>query len=171
MSRHCQSTPLSNGKNRNWCSDWNAGFKSITNYIFQLGSLNWSTLSLFVKFVSFAMATSSIPKLQIVSFGVGHVLNDLCASIWFSYLLIYFHGVSFIVYLLLSTLIENMPHAQDVSVFTFKFVVKWVDILPNVFSCFWSRKTFFNKSVFTYQNSDLKFIMVMFCLLLMVLQI
>lgn len=27
------------------------------------------------------------------TFGVGHVLNDLCASMWFSYLLIYFHKV------------------------------------------------------------------------------
>ena len=27
------------------------------------------------------------------SYGVGHVLNDLCASIWFSYLLVYFHNV------------------------------------------------------------------------------
>ena len=27
------------------------------------------------------------------SFGVGHILNDLCASMWFSYLLIYFHKV------------------------------------------------------------------------------
>lgn len=27
------------------------------------------------------------------SYGVGHVLNDLCASMWFSYLLIYFHKV------------------------------------------------------------------------------
>lgn len=27
------------------------------------------------------------------SFGVGHVLNDLCASMWFSYLLVYFHKV------------------------------------------------------------------------------
>ena len=28
-----------------------------------------------------------------LSYGVGHVLNDLCASMWFSYLLIYFHKV------------------------------------------------------------------------------
>ena len=27
------------------------------------------------------------------SYGVGHVLNDLCASIWFSYFLVYFHNV------------------------------------------------------------------------------
>uniref|UniRef100_H2XPZ1 Major facilitator superfamily associated domain-containing protein n=1 Tax=Ciona intestinalis TaxID=7719 RepID=H2XPZ1_CIOIN len=27
------------------------------------------------------------------SFGVGHVLNDLCASMWFSYLLIFFHKI------------------------------------------------------------------------------
>jgi Na+/melibiose symporter-like transporter len=28
-----------------------------------------------------------------LSFGVGHVLNDLSASMWFSYLLIYLHRV------------------------------------------------------------------------------
>lgn len=27
------------------------------------------------------------------SYGVGHVLNDLCASMWFTYLLVYFHMV------------------------------------------------------------------------------
>ena len=26
-------------------------------------------------------------------YGVGHILNDLCANIWFSYLLLYFHEV------------------------------------------------------------------------------
>lgn len=31
--------------------------------------------------------------LQRLSFSVGHVLNDLCASMWFSYLLVYFHYV------------------------------------------------------------------------------
>lgn len=38
----------------------------------RLGKLNWKT--------SFA-------------FGVGHVLNDLCASMWFTYLLVFFHLV------------------------------------------------------------------------------
>lgn len=28
-----------------------------------------------------------------LSYGVGHVLNDLCASMWFSYLLVFFHSV------------------------------------------------------------------------------
>ena len=26
-------------------------------------------------------------------YGVGHILNDLCASMWFTYLLVYFHSV------------------------------------------------------------------------------
>lgn len=39
------------------------------------------------------MSQPRIPKLQVAAFGVGHVLNDLCASIWFSYLLVFFHGV------------------------------------------------------------------------------
>ena len=28
-----------------------------------------------------------------ISFSVGHVLNDLCASMWFTYLLVFFHLV------------------------------------------------------------------------------
>jgi Na+/melibiose symporter-like transporter len=31
-------------------------------------------------------------KLQF-AYGVGHVLNDVCASMWFTYLLVYFHLV------------------------------------------------------------------------------
>lgn len=34
-----------------------------------------------------------MPLLTKLSYGVGHVLNDLCASMWFSYLLIFFHKV------------------------------------------------------------------------------
>jgi len=30
---------------------------------------------------------------QKLSYGVGHVLNDLCASMWFSYLLVFLHEV------------------------------------------------------------------------------
>lgn len=28
-----------------------------------------------------------------LAYGVGHVLNDVCASMWFTYLLVYFHLV------------------------------------------------------------------------------
>lgn len=28
-----------------------------------------------------------------VAYGIGHVFNDLCASMWFTYLLIYFNSV------------------------------------------------------------------------------
>ena len=31
---------------------------------------------------------------QKLSYGIGHVLNDLCASMWFTYLIVYFHEVS-----------------------------------------------------------------------------
>ena len=31
-------------------------------------------------------------KLQL-AYGVGHVLNDVCASMWFTYLLVFFHLV------------------------------------------------------------------------------
>ena len=37
-----------------------------------------------------------LTKKQKFGYGTGHVLNDLCASMWFSYLLIFFHDVSFI---------------------------------------------------------------------------
>lgn len=30
------------------------------------------------------------PSLKL-AFGIGHVLNDICASIWFTYLLVFFH--------------------------------------------------------------------------------
>ncbi|XP_074659678.1 major facilitator superfamily domain-containing protein 12-like [Tubulanus polymorphus] len=42
------------------------------------------------------MADETVEKLPFVrklSFGVGHVMNDLCASMWFSYLLVYYHNV------------------------------------------------------------------------------
>uniref|UniRef100_A0A6M2DN77 Putative na+/melibiose symporter n=1 Tax=Xenopsylla cheopis TaxID=163159 RepID=A0A6M2DN77_XENCH len=45
------------------------------------------------------MDTPSVPTSQKVSwrnfigYGIGHVLNDVCASMWFTYLLVYFHLV------------------------------------------------------------------------------
>lgn len=39
----------------------------------------------------------SSPKLSPItklSYGVGHVYNDLCASMWFTYLLVFFQQVS-----------------------------------------------------------------------------
>ena len=30
---------------------------------------------------------------QRLGYGLGHVLNDLCASMWFTYLLLYYHQV------------------------------------------------------------------------------
>ncbi|XP_050402518.1 major facilitator superfamily domain-containing protein 12 [Patella vulgata] len=35
----------------------------------------------------------ALKKVQRFTYSVGHVLNDLCASMWFSYLLIFFHQV------------------------------------------------------------------------------
>ncbi|CAH1254145.1 MFSD12 [Branchiostoma lanceolatum] len=35
----------------------------------------------------------TLPRSRRFTYGVGHVLNDLCASMWFSYLLVYFHKV------------------------------------------------------------------------------
>ena len=35
------------------------------------------------------LAPSTISKKLLVSYSLGHVLNDLCAGCWFSYLLLY----------------------------------------------------------------------------------
>lgn len=35
-----------------------------------------------------------LPGTLKLSYGVGHVLNDLCASMWFSYMLLYMHKVA-----------------------------------------------------------------------------
>lgn len=40
--------------------------------------------------------SDSPPSLHIcrrLSYAVGHFLNDLCASMWFTYLLVYYHSV------------------------------------------------------------------------------
>lgn len=34
-----------------------------------------------------------IPWKLHLAYGVGHVLNDVCASMWFTYLLVFFHLV------------------------------------------------------------------------------
>lgn len=34
-----------------------------------------------------------LPLRDRLSYSVGHFLNDLCASMWFTYLLVYFHSV------------------------------------------------------------------------------
>ena len=34
-----------------------------------------------------------VPMLKRIGFGMGHVLNDMCAAMWFTYLLIFFHKV------------------------------------------------------------------------------
>lgn len=35
----------------------------------------------------------SLPPLRRLSYAVGHFLNDLCASMWFTYLLVFYHSV------------------------------------------------------------------------------
>ena len=34
-----------------------------------------------------------VPMLKRLGYGMGHVLNDMCAAMWFTYLLIFFHKV------------------------------------------------------------------------------
>ncbi|KAM6918299.1 major facilitator superfamily domain-containing protein 12-like [Xenentodon cancila] len=38
-------------------------------------------------------ADRSLPALRRLSYAVGHFLNDLCASMWFTYLLVFYHSV------------------------------------------------------------------------------
>lgn len=35
----------------------------------------------------------SLPAFRKLSYAVGHFLNDLCASMWFTYLLVFYHSV------------------------------------------------------------------------------
>ena len=35
----------------------------------------------------------SLPFCRRISYAAGHFLNDLCASMWFTYLLVYYHSV------------------------------------------------------------------------------
>lgn len=34
-----------------------------------------------------------VTRLQKAAYGVGHVMNDICAAMWFSYTLLFFHVV------------------------------------------------------------------------------
>lgn len=36
---------------------------------------------------------ASLPAVSRLSYSVGHFLNDLCASMWFTYLLVFYHSV------------------------------------------------------------------------------
>ena len=38
-------------------------------------------------------AATKVPISVKIAYGTGHVLNDMCASMWFTYLLIFFHKV------------------------------------------------------------------------------
>lgn len=45
---------------------------------------------------------------QKLSFGTGHVLNDLCASVWFSYLLVYLQYVLLVSYISFNIMIKHI---------------------------------------------------------------
>ncbi len=57
----------------------------------------WRRVLLFKRFrVSGAIMSDterSLPALRRLSYAVGHFLNDLCASMWFTYLLVFYHSV------------------------------------------------------------------------------
>ena len=44
--------------------------------------------------VSINAELSRMPKLQKFFYGIGHMYNDLCAAMWFSFLLVYFQYVN-----------------------------------------------------------------------------
>ena len=37
--------------------------------------------------------SNRVPLFKRIAYGMGHVLNDMCAAMWFTYLLIFFHKV------------------------------------------------------------------------------
>ena len=48
-------------------------------------------------FLSHSFTMAGLGKLSLarkLGYGLGHVANDLCASMWFTYLLLFFHQVS-----------------------------------------------------------------------------
>ena len=60
--------------------------------------------------------SGALKKRTVAAFGLGHILNDLCASMWFNYLMIYFtNGVVTISILLQLTYatILSQPESQN----------------------------------------------------------
>ena len=53
------------------------------------------------------MAASKLSKLTIFGYGLGHVCNDICASMWFTYLLLFFQKVFAISIKTIKTLYAN----------------------------------------------------------------
>ena len=87
------------------------------------------------------------------SYGVGHVLNDLTASMWFSYLLIYLHRVvgftnSLAGYLMLVGILKIFIYVTFIIQFLTKFLLGQVaDAIATIFVGFESDRSingFFN---------------------------
>jgi Na+/melibiose symporter-like transporter len=38
-------------------------------------------------------AEKRLPMRQVIGYGLGHVFNDICASLWFTYLLLFLQKV------------------------------------------------------------------------------
>ena len=72
----------------------------------------------------------SLSLCQKLSFGTGHILNDLCASVWFSYLLVYLQFVLEVSQMLQNRVTWNTPRLpsrprsvpRDPGLFYFKLV-------------------------------------------------
>ena len=64
------------------------------------------------------MSDSGALKKRTVSvFGLGHILNDLCASMWFNYLMIYFTNgvvtISILFQFISNAAILSQPESQN----------------------------------------------------------
>uniref|UniRef100_A0A672LS37 Major facilitator superfamily domain containing 12 n=1 Tax=Sinocyclocheilus grahami TaxID=75366 RepID=A0A672LS37_SINGR len=72
---------------------WDSGFSSIQSFDSLLAALKRVALSL--PFPSFTMSDQplTLPVCRRLTYAVGHFFNDLCASMWFTYLLVYYHSV------------------------------------------------------------------------------
>ena len=58
---------------------------------------------------------TQVPLLRRIGYGTGHVLNDMCAAMWFTYLLIYFHRVLGFPHILAGVLLTIGQFADGIS--------------------------------------------------------
>jgi hypothetical protein len=49
-----------------------------------------------------------LTTLQIIGYGTGHIFNDICASMWFTYFLLFFQDVSKVLFPFSSNLFVNL---------------------------------------------------------------
>ena len=61
--------------------------------------------------------SGTLSKRTVAAFGLGHILNDLCASMWFNYLMIYFTNgvvtISILFQFTFNATILSQPESQN----------------------------------------------------------